>query len=93
MNQPEGMDTQMTTDRHTVAGAHMRIDGHEELCAERHANVLNRLDDLSDGQKWVQRGMVAVLIMALGWCGSQLWGTVQHGAAQAQTVGVARASP
>lgn len=72
----------------TAESAHDRIDGHEDLCTERHGNIIKRLDELADGQKWVQRGMVAVLIMALGWAGSQLWGTVQP-SAQAHALPVA----
>lgn len=34
----------MAEERQTVSGAYAKIEGHEELCSERYANIHGRID-------------------------------------------------
>lgn len=70
----------MTDGRQTVAGAHERMDGHERLCTLRHETIMAAIEDLKDGQKWVIRGVIGMLLAVVAWSGAQLWSQVQPSA-------------
>ena len=75
------------TDRQTVAGAYQKIEGHEELCAERYKNIGERLDEMKGGAKTQSRLLMGVLLSLLGWMAVQLVTPVLH-PQQTQTVNV-----
>lgn len=57
-------------ERQTVAGAYAKIEGHEELCAERYTNIR---EDISDIKAWMKWGVGAVAAMA-----ASLFGFMAH---------------
>jgi hypothetical protein len=50
----------------TIAGAHLRIDGHEQLCSERWRTMNDKMDA-------VLRVMVLLFLGLLGWMAVQLY--------------------
>lgn len=69
----KGMDTRMTDNRQTVAGAYDRLEAHEDLCSERYRAIHSTLGELKDDIKWMLRGTLAVILMVMGWGAIQLW--------------------
>lgn len=59
--------------------AHQKIDGHEDLCAERYKNINDSLADLKAAIKGHQKIAWGIVIALLGWMAAQLWsGQVVH---------------
>lgn len=80
----------MAEGRQTVAGAYAKIEGHEELCAERYKGIHDAITDLKGTQRTVSRGVWAVVAALLGWMALQLWEReVVHPPAPAPSVAVA----
>jgi hypothetical protein len=63
----------MTEGRQTVAGAYLKIAGHEELCAERYRVIQDALADLKSVIRWVARGAWAGAFLLLAWALVQLY--------------------
>lgn len=53
-------------DRQTVSGAYAKIESHEELCAERYANIHGSIADI---KSWVKWGVGAVFTLAVSLIG------------------------
>lgn len=64
------------SDRQTVAGAYQKIEGHEELCAERYKNINDTLGELKDGQKSHGRAAWGIALALVAWMAAQLWGGI-----------------
>lgn len=57
----------------SVSGAYDRITAHEDLCAERYANIHSAIADVKATLQWIMRGVLAVLVAVSGWAFVQLW--------------------
>ena len=75
------------SERQTVAGAYQKIEGHEELCAERYKNIGDRLKEMQDAAKTQRNLLMGVLLSLLGWMALQIVTPVLH-PQTAQTVNV-----
>jgi hypothetical protein len=70
----------------TVAGAYAKIEGHEELCAERYKTINDKLETLFTLIWRAVLGLIAVLFTAAVGVGVQLWQVeVMHAQAPQQT--------
>lgn len=67
----------MSDEVKSVDGAYVRIEGHEELCAERYSNIRSELTELKTSSKNQQRIQWSVLIALLGFMALQLWNNDQ----------------
>lgn len=61
------------TERQTVAGAYQRIESHEDLCAERYANIHSAIGDLKTIAKWAAGGVVGLMVSLIAWMAVQLY--------------------
>jgi len=43
------------------------IKGHEDRCAERYEALKDTLGEFRDGQKWMVRGVISLIIAVLGY--------------------------
>lgn len=75
----------MSSESKTVAGAYARIDGHEELCAERYDRIHDTLSDLKESQKELRKGQEGhqraawgIVMALIAWMGIQLWDGIPH---------------
>lgn len=73
----------------TVGGAYAKIEAHEDLCAERYANIHSTLADLKAGQGNHSKAAWGIVLALLGWMAVQLWQGVPHAVA-APVVAAAR---
>ena len=62
----------MNEDR-SVAGAYLKIEGHERLCEERHKTIDGKLDALSATAANNSKILMGVLLALIGWMGVTLW--------------------
>lgn len=51
--------------------AHSKIEGHEELCAERYKNINDTLGTIKSILGWAGGSIFAVLVAMLGWLSVQ----------------------
>lgn len=63
----------MADEKQTVAGAYAKIESHEELCAERYANIRTGMDDLKGSIRWAARGVWGAAFALICWLGVQLY--------------------
>lgn len=56
----------MSDARQTVAGAYAKIEGHEELCAERYAVIAQTLDDLKGDSREQHKLLWSILLSVAG---------------------------
>lgn len=61
------------TENKTVAGAYAKIEAHEELCAERYANIRSDINDLKNIIKSAGKMLASVALALLGWAAIQLY--------------------
>jgi len=59
--------------RQTVAGAYQKIEAHEELCAERYANIHAKLDEVKGDQKAARNAMFGLAMAIVGWLVVQIY--------------------
>lgn len=55
-----------------------KIEGHEELCAERYKNIHSTLNLIMRVLAWGGSSLIIVLITALGWLAVQQMSLLQH---------------
>jgi uncharacterized protein YbcC (UPF0753/DUF2309 family) len=70
-------------DSKTASGAFDRIKAHEDLCAERYANIHATLAEMKADAKVQNRLIIGVLLALVGWMGVQLWTGQPHPGVQA----------
>lgn len=56
----------MTADRRTIAGAYLKIEAHEALCAERYKGIEEKLH-------WLLGGLASLVLGLLAWMAVQLY--------------------
>ncbi len=62
----------------TIMGAYRRIEGHEELCAERYDRINTTLTSLAEGQSAQSKLLWGVLLSIAGFLGAVLVAVVLH---------------
>lgn len=63
----------MSEGRQTVAGAYQKIAAHEDLCAERYANIHAKLDEVKGDQKAARNAMFGLAVAIVGWLVVQIY--------------------
>jgi hypothetical protein len=59
--------------------AHLKLDGHERLCAERYKNLDEKMDAVTGAIKSHQKIAWGIVVALVGWMAVQLWnGQVTH---------------
>jgi hypothetical protein len=74
------------SERQTVAGAYQKIESHEDLCAERYANINTTLGELKEGQRSHAKAAWGVVLALVAWMAVQLWNGQGRPQTSAQTV-------
>lgn len=74
------------SERQSVAGAYTKIEGHEELCAERYKNIETAITDLKTDVRGSRNVVWGVLVALLGFMAVQLWDGTQDRVARLENV-------
>jgi hypothetical protein len=81
-------------ERQTVAGAYAKIEGHEELCAERYRAIGVELRDIKATQtenrndlKGMQRAAWALVLALAAWLATQVYGDLKADRTEARRAG------
>jgi len=74
------------SEKQTVAGAFAKIQGHEELCAERYNNIHNALGDIRAEQRMVRNAAFGLLAALIGWMAVQIYDGLRPPRSTAQAV-------
>lgn len=61
------------SDRQTVSGAYAKIEGHEELCAERYKNIHSSITDIKVWVKWGVAGMFSMAVTLMSFMAHELY--------------------
>lgn len=57
----------------TISGAYDRIESHEDLCAERYANIHASIGDIKAWMKWGVGGVLALAASLFGFMAQELY--------------------
>lgn len=60
-----------------MAGAFAKIEGHEQLCAERYANIHSALGDIKGEQRMVRNAAFGLVVAMIGWMAVQLYDSMK----------------
>lgn len=76
-----------------MGGAYQKIEAHEELCAERYANIHTTLSDIKGEQKTIRNAAWALLMAMIGWLAVQVYDSVKPKTPAAAAVVVSQSTP
>lgn len=65
------------SDSKSVAGAYARIESHEDLCAERYANIYVSIGDIKAWMKWGVSAVAALAASLFGFMAHELYANAQ----------------
>lgn len=70
----------MSEEKQTVAGAYLKLEGHERECALRYKALEEGLGDLKQGAK----AIIGLLVVVLGWFAVEAWNGQKADVAEAR---------
>lgn len=72
-----------------MAGAYAKMDAHEDLCAERYANIHDAIKELKADSKQGRNALYGLVVALLAWAASQVYNDLKQPAVAAPAAVVA----
>lgn len=87
------MGARVSEGRQTVAGAYAKMEAHEDLCAERYANIHAAIKELKADSKQGRNALYGLVVALLAWAASQVYNDLKTPAVAAAPAAVVAVNP